>query len=55
MTGEIVDRPGLPPGERTVRVPETLLAEVAALDVNLGAFIAQHHRADLLRVQTLTH
>ncbi|MGH3800380.1 MAG: DUF6879 family protein [Pseudonocardiaceae bacterium] len=55
VTGELVDRPGLPPGERTVRVPDTLLPEIAALDVNLGAFIAQHHRTDLLRVQTLTH
>jgi hypothetical protein len=55
VTGEIVDRPGLPAGERTVRVPDSLLPEIATLDVNLGAFIAQHHRTDLLRVQTLTH
>lgn len=55
VTGELVDRPGLPLGEHTVRVPDTLLPEIAALDVNLGAFIAQHHRTDLLRVQTLTH
>ncbi|MGH3937127.1 MAG: DUF6879 family protein [Pseudonocardiaceae bacterium] len=55
VTGEFVDRPGLPPGERTVRVPDTLLPEIAALKVNLGAFIAQYHRTDLLRVQTRTH
>ncbi|MGH3603030.1 MAG: DUF6879 family protein [Pseudonocardiaceae bacterium] len=34
---------------------ERFLPEIATRDVNLGAFIAQHHRTDLLRVQTLTH
>jgi hypothetical protein len=55
VTGELVDRPGLAPGERTIRVPDTLLPEIVALDVNLGTFIAQHHHTDLPRVQTLTH
>ncbi|MFZ0121030.1 MAG: DUF6879 family protein [Pseudonocardiaceae bacterium] len=55
VTGELVNRPGLPPTERTIRVPDTLLPEIATLDVNLGTFIAQHHRTDLLRAQTLTH
>lgn len=53
VTGYTVDRPGLPPGESVVLVPDTLLPEIAALDVALGPFIAEHHRTDLLRVQTL--
>lgn len=38
----------------TVEVPDTLLPEVADLEVpNLGRWIAEHHRTDLLRIQTL--
>ncbi|MGH3821289.1 MAG: hypothetical protein ACRDRA_00350 [Pseudonocardiaceae bacterium] len=39
----------------TVLVPDTLLPEIASLQVDLGTFIAEHHQADLLRVQTLDH
>lgn len=53
VTGYRVDRPGLPDGEAVVLVPDTLLPEIAALDIDLGAFIAEHHRTDLVRVQTL--
>lgn len=53
VTGYRVERPDLPDGEVVALVPDTLLPEVAALDVDLGAFISQHHRTDLLRVQTL--
>lgn len=38
----------------TVEVPDTLFPELADLDVpNLSAWIGEHHRTDLLRVQTL--
>lgn len=38
----------------TVEVPDTLLPEVAGLEVpNLGGWITEHHRTDLLRIQTL--
>jgi hypothetical protein len=38
----------------TIEVPDTLFPELADLDVpNLGAWIAAHHRTDLLRIQTL--
>lgn len=53
VTGKLVHRPGLPPGEGTVLVPDTLLPEIASLHVDLGTFIAEHHQTDLLRVQTL--
>jgi hypothetical protein len=55
VTGEFVHRPGLPPGEGVVLVPDTLLPEIASLHVHLGEFIAEHHRTDLLRVQTRDH
>lgn len=55
VTGEVVHRPGLPPGEGTVLVPDTLLPEIASLHVDLGTFIAEHHHTDLLRVQTLDY
>lgn len=53
VTGQLLHRPGLPPGEATVLVPDTLFPEIVPLNVNLGAFVAEHHRTDLLRVQTL--
>jgi len=38
----------------TVEVPDTLLPELADLDVpDLAGWIAEHHRTDLLRIQTL--
>ena len=55
VTGLLVPRQGLPPGEATVRVPDTLLPEIADLNVNLREFIAERHRTDLLRVQTLDY
>lgn len=55
VTGVLMPKQGLPPGEATVRVPDTLLPEIADLHINLGEFIAAHHRTDLLRVQTLDH
>ncbi len=55
VTGYHVDRAGLPPGEAVVLVPDTLLPEVTDLTVpSLGSYLAQHHRTDLLRVQTLS-
>lgn len=55
VTGDLVHRPGLPPGEGVVLVPGTLFPEIVSLHVQLGAFIAEHHRTDLLRVQTRDH
>ncbi len=55
VTGQLVHRSGLPQGEATVLVPDTLLPEIVPLHLNLGAFIAEHHRTDLLRVQTLDY
>jgi hypothetical protein len=55
VTGELLHRSGLPAGEATVLVPDTLLPEIASLHVNLGEFLARHHRTDLLRVQTLDY
>ncbi|MGH3694662.1 MAG: DUF6879 family protein [Pseudonocardiaceae bacterium] len=55
VTGQLVHRPGLPPGEATVLAPDTLLPELASLHVDLGRFIAEHHCTDLLRVQTLDY
>lgn len=38
----------------TVEVPDTLFPELADLEVpNLSAWIGEHHRTDLLRIQTL--
>lgn len=54
VTGTRVDRPGLPDHEAVVLVPDTLILDAAALVVpNLGAYIAERHQTDLLRVQTL--
>jgi hypothetical protein len=53
VTGQLVDRPGLPPGEATVLAPDSLFPEIVPLHVDLGSFITQHHRTDLLRMQTL--
>jgi Family of unknown function (DUF6879) len=40
--------------EVTIEAPDTLFPELADLDVpNLAEWIAAHHRADLLRIQTL--
>jgi hypothetical protein len=56
VTGYPVNRPGIPAGEAVVLVPDTLIPEVASLDVSsLGAYIAERHRTDLLRVQTLAY
>jgi hypothetical protein len=55
VTGQLVDRPGLPPGEATVLAPDTLFPEIVSLHVELGRFIAESHRTDLLRVQTLDY
>ncbi len=55
VTGQLVYRPDLPPGEATVLAPDTLFPEIVPLHVNLGTFIAEHHCTDLLRVQTLDY
>lgn len=55
VTGQLVHRSGLPAGEATVLVPDTLLPEIVPLHVDLGNFIAEHHRTDLLRLQTLDY
>jgi hypothetical protein len=55
VTGQVVDRPGLPPGEGTVKVPDTLLPEIAALEVVWRDFIDEHFRTDFLRIQTLDY
>lgn len=55
VTGQLVDRPGLPAGEATLLAPDTLFPEIVPLHVDLGTFIAERHCTDLLRVQTLDH
>lgn len=54
VTGTRIDRPGLPDHEAVVLVPDATIPDAAALVVpNLGRYIADRHRTDLLRVQTL--
>lgn len=36
-------------------MPDTLLPEIVPLHVDLGRFIAEYHRTDLLRLQTLDY
>jgi hypothetical protein len=50
---------GYPPGgdhsvEVTIEAPDTLFPEIADLEVpNISTWIGEHHRTDLLRIQTL--
>jgi len=54
VTGERIDNPDLPAHEASVLVPDTLLPEVASLDIpDLASYLSQRHTADLFRLETL--
>lgn len=56
VVGTDVPDSSLPAHERKVRVPDTMLPELGALDIqNFKAWLAQHRRApgDMIRIQTL--
>lgn len=56
ITGDRIDNPDLPAHEASVVVPDTLIPEVASLDIpDLAGYLAERHTADLFRLETLDH